>query len=265
MLATVYDVESTKRLVKRSQHAMSLQRLVTVPGGAVATTVTGAGPPIALIHGGTGTAAYDWEFVLEPLSLANTVVSMDMRGHGYTAQGDGSIGIVRYWLDVAAVMNRLGFPSFSVIGFSMGANSGLLMAMTQPRLVRRLVTIGASVESYPERVDEILTGPWPRELRGLEHPASCEADDHWEWLRAQLALDWVDNVAFGPERLSRIECPLLAVHGADDVITDPGQARRVVDGVTGARAVFVPDAGHAVQRDQPAAFLEEVLPFLAGS
>ena len=237
-------------------------RLIPVPGAAVATTVHGSGPPLALVHGGTGTAAFDWEFVLEPLSQTNTVVTMDMRAHGYSPIGDGQIGTVRYGLDVATVMSRIGCPSFALIGFSMGANAGVRIAGTQPWRVTSLVTVGASVESYPERVDEILTGPWPRELRELPHPGSDTGGEHWKWLREKLATDWADNVAFEDDFLQRITAPVLAIHGADDVITDPNQSRRLAAGVPNGRAIFVPQAGHAVQRDQPAAFLEAVGEFL---
>ncbi len=241
---------------------MAPYRLIPVPGSAVATTVHGSGPPLALVHGGTGTSDYDWEFVLEPLSLNHTVVAMDMRAHGDSPIGDGQIGTGRYGLDVATVMSRIGFPSFALIGFSMGANAGIQLAATQPWRVTSLVTVGASVESYPERVDEILTGPWPRELRELEHPGSDTGGEHWKWLRERLATDWADNVAFTDDYLQRITAPVLAIHGADDVITQPDQARRLAAGVPNGSALFVPNAGHAVQRDQPEVFLEAVGKFL---
>lgn len=239
---------------------MSHHRLIPVPGGHIATTVLGLGDPIALIHGGTGTAAFDWEFVLEPLARTHTVVSMDMRGHGRSPDPENRLGMIRCGMDVAAVMTRLGCPQFTVIGFSMGANSGVHLSMTQPWRIRKLITIGASVESYPERVNEILTGPWPRDLRALEHPASGH---DWQSLRAILARDWADNVAFGSESLATIEAPILALHGADDIITHPDQARRLAAAAPDARAVFVPDAGHAVQRDQPELFMQHVSEFLA--
>ncbi len=234
-------------------------RLIPVPGGSIATTMRGSGDPIALIHGGTGTAAFDWEFVFEPLAKQHTVVAMDLRGHGHSPDPDDRLGMIRSGLDAAAVMTRLGCPRFSVIGFSMGANSGIHLAITQPWRVHKLVTIGASVQSHPERVEEILTGPWPRDLRALQHPASGH---DWQSLRAILAHDWAENVSFSAQALATIQAPVLAIHGADDVITDPAQSRRLVAAVPNGRAVFVPAAGHAVQRDQPEAFLHHVNAFL---
>ena len=240
-----------------AHHRRHPARHIVVPGSAVSTVVTGIGPPLALIHGGTGTAAFDWEFVLGPLSQRFTVVAMDMRGHGRTPAPDGRIGLVRFALDTAAVMQRLGFPRFSALGFSMGANTLIRLAIDQPSRISHLITIGASVESYPERIDSILTGPWPAELRELRHEVG-EDPNHWEWLRARLAHDWVDNVAFTDDQLSRITARVAAVHGDADRVVDPDQAHRLVAGVANAEAVFVAGAGHAVAREEPRAVIETV-------
>ena len=234
-------------------------RRISVPGGAIAASVTGAGTPIALVHGGTGTAAYDWEFVLEPLAQRHTVVAMDMRGHGHSPAPDGRLGVTRFALDTAAVMLRLGFPRFAALGFSAGANALVELASLHPWRVTTLFTVGASIESHPERVDEILTGPWPSGLSGLRHPGSGDDPDHWKWLRAKLARDWADNLAFTATQLAGIDAKLVAFHGADDAIVDVDQAHRLAAAVPNARAVIVAGAGHAVARDQPKALLETIL------
>ena len=233
-------------------------RRIVVPGSAVSTVVSGLGPPLALVHGGTGTAAFDWEFVLRPLSQRFTVVAMDMRGHGRTPAPDGRIGLVRVALDTAAVMQRLGFPRFSAMGFSMGANTLIRLAIDQPSRISHLVTIGASVESYPERIDSILSGPWPTQLRELEHEVAGADPDHWEWLRARLAHDWVDNVAFTDDQLTKVTARVTAIHGSADRIVNPDQARRLATGVTNGKAILVPEAGHAVARDEPEAVIAAV-------
>lgn len=174
---------------------------------------------------------------------------------------EGRIGLVRYGLDVASVMQRIGFPTFAAAGFSMGANSMIHLAFSQPWRLTHLVTIGASVESRPERVADILSGPWPRELRHLRHVAHPD-QDHWEWLRERLATDWADNVRFTDEELARIAAPVLAIHGADDVIVDRDQAAMLVAAVGNGKDVDVPGAGHAVARDQPDVVAELMHDFL---
>ena len=65
------------------------------------------------------------------------------------------------------------------------------------------------------------------------------------------------------ELLPEIKVPSLVVVGADDTpflaASDYMAAK-----IPGASKVVVPAAGHAVNIDQPQAFLEAVLPFLDG-
>ena len=65
------------------------------------------------------------------------------------------------------------------------------------------------------------------------------------------------------ESLPDIKVPSLVVVGADDApflaASDYMAAK-----IPGAKKVVIPAAGHAVNIDQPQAFIDAVLPFLAG-
>jgi pimeloyl-ACP methyl ester carboxylesterase len=65
------------------------------------------------------------------------------------------------------------------------------------------------------------------------------------------------------ESLPNIKVPSLVVVGADDTpflaASDYMAAR-----IPGAQKVVIPSAGHAVNIDQPQAFIDAVLPFLDG-
>ena len=58
--------------------------------------------------------------------------------------------------------------------------------------------------------------------------------------------------------------PALVMHGARDRIVPAASARRLADGIAGARLVIFPDAGHAYITDVAHAANQEVLRFLAG-
>ena len=65
------------------------------------------------------------------------------------------------------------------------------------------------------------------------------------------------------ELLPEIDVPALIVVGADDTpflaASDYMAAK-----IPGAKKVAIPSAGHAVNIDQPQAFIDAVLPFLEG-
>ena len=213
-----------------------------------------------LVHGGTGTGDFDWAQVVPILSEHYRVITFDMRGHGASPAPGMRIGIVRFGLDTHHVMRALGIPRALLIGFSAGANGLLTLAMRRPELAVGLVTIGGSMISDPDRVRKITSGPWPDDLKAIEHVAG-EGPDHWMSLRAALAADWATNNVFTAEMLSRITCPFLAVHGDRDRIVFPDQADLLAAAIPNSQTWMAPDAGHLVQRDVPELLCDRVLQF----
>ena len=57
-------------------------------------------------------------------------------------------------------------------------------------------------------------------------------------------------------RLPEIQVPVLAVAGAEDVVTPASFAELIADGVPGGRSAVVPDAAHLVPAEQPAVAAE---------
>ena len=63
--------------------------------------------------------------------------------------------------------------------------------------------------------------------------------------------------------LERITCPTLVVHGEHSPLLSAEIVRRMVeDGLADARAVAIPEAGHTLMLDNPAAFRAALLGFL---
>jgi pimeloyl-ACP methyl ester carboxylesterase len=59
-----------------------------------------------------------------------------------------------------------------------------------------------------------------------------------------------------------IKCPTLVVRGAESPLFKVEYAQRMTVVNPMIRLVTIPDAGHLVHCEQPAAFLEAVIPFL---
>ena len=54
--------------------------------------------------------------------------------------------------------------------------------------------------------------------------------------------------------LRSIRIPALVIVGADDVLTPPADAERMVKALAGAELVVIPDAGHLSNLEQPDQF-----------
>lgn len=64
--------------------------------------------------------------------------------------------------------------------------------------------------------------------------------------------------------LATITCPTLVVVGAEDGLTPPAESEKMAAAVKGSRLVKIPGAGHMANVENPAAFDEALLSFVAG-
>lgn len=242
---------------------MGVPLTVNAPGARLAVWSRGSGPAVILVHGGTGTASHDWGHLLPELANFGHVVAMDLRCHGASISDELDLGTTRFGLDIACVMNALGIPRAVMIGFSVGANSVLQLLSHRPWTAHAAIVIGASARGEPERVNEILSGPWPSELRALNHDSASGDPHHWERLRDALARDWAENVRFMETGLDAVSCPVTIIQGANDPIVLPEQAGRLHEVLPNSRLIEVPGTGHQVHREEPAVFLDVVRDVLA--
>jgi pimeloyl-ACP methyl ester carboxylesterase len=234
---------------------------VPVPGGRIAFRERGTGTPLVFLHGGTGTGEHDWGQVAGLLSPRFRTVVLDLRGHGHSADDDQTLGLGRFGLDVRHVLRAIGAPRAVLIGFSVGGNTLLKLLSRDPRLALALVTIGASSKGDASRVAEIMSGPWPDYLTELHHPVGT-GREYWKELRGALAHDWADNLALSDDDVRRVTCPTLICHGENDRIQQLDYAYHLAATLPHAELLVAPGAGHAVQLEAPALFLERLESFL---
>ncbi len=64
--------------------------------------------------------------------------------------------------------------------------------------------------------------------------------------------------------LAAIACPTLVVVGAEDTLTPPAEAEKMVAGIKGSRLARIPGAGHLPNVENPAAFDAALLDFVNG-
>jgi pimeloyl-ACP methyl ester carboxylesterase len=112
----------------------------------------GAGRPVILLHGGLGSGEM-FGPILPVLAERHLVVTVDLQGHGRTADIDRPIDIRLMAGDIAALIDHLGLDKPDVVGYSLGGGVALQTAVQYPAKVRRLVVASANIRSdaiYPE-------------------------------------------------------------------------------------------------------------------
>jgi len=237
--------------------------------------VYGDGPALILTHGYSSTSAM-WEGQIEALSKHHKLVLWDMRGHGksdYPADPNAYSEALTIG-DIAALLDQISTRRAIVGGLSLGGYMSLAFYRTHPERVAALLIIDTGPGF---KKDEARTA-WNKrahetaerfERDGLsvlkslsrERSSVTHRDARGLALAARGMLTQRDASVM--EVLPEIAVPSLIVVGADDTpflaASDYMAAK-----IPGAKKVVIPSAGHAVNIDQPQAFIDAVLPFLEG-
>jgi pimeloyl-ACP methyl ester carboxylesterase len=113
---------------------------------------------LVLLHGGLGSGE-DFEAILPALSEGRRAITVDLQGHGRTADIDRPIDVQLMAEDIAALIEHLGLEKPDVLGYSLGGGTAFFLAANHPELVRRAVILSANVRRdaiYPEMLAQQL-------------------------------------------------------------------------------------------------------------
>jgi pimeloyl-ACP methyl ester carboxylesterase len=222
------------------------------------------------------------------------VVAMDVRGHG--TSGWSPTGAYQYAdqaSDLAAFVDRLALPRFTLIGTSMGGIIAMTYAANHADRLNALVIndIGPDAEPGSNRITG-LVGARPESFLTLDEALTYRrgispittgrsAEDQEELALGVLTQDgggrwiWRMDPAYIEQRvqrgapvrpvlwpaLAKLQCPTLVIWGTDSDVLSEAQARRMAETLPNGELVPVPGVGHAPILTEPVAIsaIERVL------
>ena len=235
--------------------------------------VQGSGPLVMLLPS-LGRGAGDFDEVAPLLAHACRVVTPQPRGIGQSQGPMGGITLHDYARDIAAVIESEGGGPALIGGHAFGNFVARTTAVDRPDLVRGIALLGAThVWPVPPDIRESIMkssdlGLSDAERIGyLKHaffgpnsdPAVWLAGWHPEVKKAQrVATDATPQ----PEWWHAGNAPILDVQPENDVMIPPESQSRYRDEL-GERVsiVRIPNAGHALLPEQPAAVARALLDF----
>ena len=235
--------------------------------------VHGSGPPLILTHGYSSTSAM-WQGQIEALAKRHRLILWDMRGHGQSDYPDDPAAYSEALTvgDIAALLDEVGAAKAIVGGLSLGGYMSLAFYRAHPERVSALLIIdtgpGFKKDDAREAWNKRAHDTAERfEQHGLDVLKSASGErssvshrDASGLARAARGM-LTQRDARVIELLPEIKVPSLVVVGADDTpflaASDYMAAK-----IPGARKAVIPAAGHAVNIDQPQAFIDAVVPFL---
>jgi 2-succinyl-6-hydroxy-2,4-cyclohexadiene-1-carboxylate synthase len=247
----------------------------------------GAGQPLVLLHGFTGSMRV-WDDVRFELRSSATVVAIDLIGHGRSPKPSdpARYSLAHATADLASVLDTLALDRVSLLGYSMGGRVALHFALAHSNRVRRLILESASPglddpferQFRVQRDDDLarrietrgvaaFVAEW--EQQPLLALAPHVTDEVWQRQHAQrLSNDQIGlanslrGMGAGQQaplwsRLPELSMPVTLIVGESD-FRYRGIAERMRPVLPEARLEVVPDAGHTVHVDQPAAYVRLV-------
>lgn len=215
------------------------------------------------------------------------LVAMDFPGHGYSAWRPEKVAyhFIDGVADAMALVDCLGWQQFHVIGHSMGAAIGALMAASFPERVRSLVSIEAlgplvsAEESGPKRLAEHVQQRFkqprsPRVFTSIEEAVRLRADkagpadalveplvrrnlrkitEGWLW-RTDPRLRWRTPVRMTEPQvqafLQQIVAPVAVIKAEDGLARTGADIERRLDCLVAGTLYTVP-GGHHCHMEYP--------------
>ena len=242
-----------------------------------------ARPPLLIAHGLFGSAR-NWGVIAKRLSEGRQVTAVDMRNHGASPWFD-SQNYADMAADLAQVLTAdltgdLTGPS-DILGHSMGGKAAMVLALTRPDLVRRLVVADIAPVAYAHtqldkidamrRVDlaRVTTRGQAAEMMGLDDPALSAfflqsldlAGKRWRLNLDALAANMPAIIGFPPVS-AVFDGPVLFLTGAQSDYVLPEHRERIRALFPHARFAKIPDCGHWLHAEKPREFVAAVQVFL---
>jgi len=255
------------------------------PEGKISYEVQGSGPVVVLVPG-MGELRSSYRFLAPALAADGyTVVATDLRGHGDSDTTFTRYGDVETAGDISALIEHLG-GSAVVVGNSLAAGAGVIVAADHPDQVTGLVLVGPFVRNPPANAlmlaaFRVMMAPlWIAPVWKAYMPtlyAGTKPVDFAEYRAAvvanlrrpgygkafSLTTRQTDH-APAEAKLGGVTAPVLVIMGERDPdFKDQAAEAAWIGKRLHGEVLMVPDSGHYPQAQQPEITASAVRGFLA--
>jgi len=239
------------------------------------------GAPVLMFSNSLGTDLRMWDEQVAALAPRFRILRYDRRGHGKSGVPKGPYTMERLGRDVLAILDALEIERVNWCGVSMGGMVGQWLGANAPQRIDRLVLSNTSAW-YPDKT------PWNDRIRTVQEVGLAGMVDAnmTRWFtagfreRAPQAIarmkemfvatpvagyiaccEAVRDMDFRDSN-PRITAPTLVIVGAQDPATPPAAGEAIHKAIKGSQIASI-DASHIANVEQPKAYTETLLKFLA--
>lgn len=270
-------------------------RQLRVNGVDLSYLEQGTGTPVVFVHGAWMDLRY-WEPQRQAIATQCRFIAYTLRYHGTAPWPDEGqhYSVATHAADLVALIRQLNAGPVHLVGLSSGGRLVTLVALQYPDLVRSLTVLEPPIDELLADLPEAqpVRDAWRKGFEPIDTAAKAG-----EAVQAtKLFFEWVNNQGPGafdtqPEafrqmildnartlplarsapRPAAISCAMLSGVKAPTLVVGGEQTPRylvlinevVVQCIPGSRLVVIPKATHLMSHQNPVAFNEALLHFLA--
>lgn len=248
------------------------------------TLVTGSAtdaPPLLIVHGLFGSAR-NWGVIAKRMAQDRQVLSVDMRNHGQSPRA-ATQSYADMADDLAEVIAAHGGRA-DVVGHSMGGKAAMVLALSEPALVNRLVVADIAPVAYSHTQAHLIQAMRGLDLSRIENRADADrllapyVEDAgvrafllqsldvgaraWRLNLDVLEAEMPKIIGF-PALSGSFAGPTLFLSGATSDYVLPAYRAAIKTLFPAARFAKIPGAGHWLHAEKPREFEAALRVFLS--
>jgi pimeloyl-ACP methyl ester carboxylesterase len=252
---------------------------VKVNGMQMYYEVSGQGDPLIVLHG-----AYmnipTMGAIIPKLAKTHKVYALEFQGHGRTTDIDRPITYPNLADDVAAFMDAVSLRKADVLGYSMGAQAALQLAIRHPAKVNKLVaaSVAYDLEGWQPAFKAVIPQMTVEMILGMpfakDYPKLAANPDGFPALAKKLIALEHEPMAWEND-VKAMKTPVLIITGDADVATlehsvalfrllGGGEMGDMGKPLAASRLAVMPATSHTAVITQPDLLLAFIEPFLKG-
>ncbi|MFT6452632.1 MAG: pimeloyl-ACP methyl ester carboxylesterase [Halocynthiibacter sp.] len=237
-------------------------------------------PPLLIAHGLFGSAR-NWGVIAKRMSDARQVIAVDMRNHG-NSDWQASQSYTDMALDLAQTIENNGGRA-DVMGHSMGGKAAMVLAVTRPELIRRLIIADIAPVAYSHSQSHLIEAMRALDLSKVEKRSDADAllAEHVDepgvrafllqsldvkakrWLLNLDVLEaYMPEIVGWPDPAGQFGGPTLFLSGGESKYVKREDRVAVKALFPRARFASIPGAGHWLHAEKPREFEAAMRAFL---
>jgi pimeloyl-ACP methyl ester carboxylesterase len=223
----------------------------------------GSGAPVILLHGGLGHSG-NWGYQVPALVMSGyRAVLIDSRGHGRSTRDARPFSYELMASDVLAVMDALHLEKTSLVGWSDGACTALILAAKAPSRIASVFFFACNMD--PTGVKLIEPSPTLNRCfarHAKDYALLSATPEHFKDFVEDVGLMQRTEPNYSAHDLASIRVPVAIVQSEHEEFIKREHAEYLAQSIPGAEFVVLTAVSHFAPLQRPEQFNAAMLAFI---